>query len=106
MKKSIALFLSVLLLLLSGCAGAPKAMTLAPATLSEKEQRAAELFVGPGKLLGFVFDFSVDEQIKSLCLSLYTLEDGKTGCPLWAAAARIPASPFTDKTGAPCPGIR
>lgn len=75
MKKLIAATVALLILAaLCGCAAAPKKMTIAPAKLTEKEEKMASL-LAPNKQS--IFDFKTDDTIKSIRINRYRLENGQ-----------------------------
>lgn len=75
MKKLIAAAAALLILAaLCGCAAAPKKMTIAPAKLTEKEDKMATLLT-PNKQS--IFDFKIDDTIKSIRINRYRLLNGQ-----------------------------
>ena len=81
MKKLTALLLVIILALgISACAGEARQdrepeMYIEPAQLNEDEEKMAQLLGGMDGQ--HIFDFSVDDSVRSLSIKLWKLEDGE-----------------------------
>lgn len=73
MKKLIALFL-LLAVLLTGCSS-QKAMTIQTAELTRAEENIKKL-LGNAHGCEYIFDFRLDDKVKSIQINTYELSDG------------------------------
>ena len=73
MKKLIALFL-LLAVLLTGCSN-QKSMTIQTAELTKAEENIKKL-LGNAHGCEYIFDFRLDDKVKSIQINTYALEDG------------------------------
>ena len=73
MKKFLALF-ALLALLLTGCSS-QKTMTIQTAKLTKAEENVVKL-LGSANGSEYIFDFNLDDQVKSIQVNSYELADG------------------------------
>lgn len=74
-KCALALLLALCLgLALTGCGEAEVQMYVEPAQLTREEQNMAKLLGADG--VQYIFDFRVDETVRTVCISLYQWVDG------------------------------
>lgn len=86
--KMVPILLAALMVACSGCGAGTKAMKIRAEKLSEKAESESQLLNGES---GTIYDYTLDGKIKSMCVRLQTLQDGRwQEADVWEAEVSQP----------------